>query len=550
MSLGKTNLSLNPSEVDNTEGTGQNKINLSLYGFQGSAKSASTVNADGSPVPPPKEAILFKTGTSWGENKPIATPETSTVKKEASPVKKAKEVKKDQSGGKLDPDHPSAVSQDMSKNILDATMAANPGALGHVLGKALQSMVMLKMMDKLTSPAGILSMASGGMGGALQGLAAGVGVSSMLGALNSVMPALSVSGILNGTGTDTLHSGMMGMIDNVAVGALAAGEVAAAVSSASTISEAMGAIASGAADALDAVAAFGGPAFGLQPGSLAAKIALVGPSGRVDTSVDVGGIRVNATIITSSVPQLTQNIPILKGTEHIAIATAAVSDITGTLSDALGVNNVIGQALGTVSDITGGVADLAGAFSNISSFTPSALGGVVNGGIAGVIDGGLTKILGFPMSGLMANASSLLPGIGGSITGALSSFSLPAFTLPSLPSLPTIPSIPGFTMPSLSDVLAPINDIGNITEGLTNATKAMSLSKAAHNVAQNIFGEARAESVANAVGSLANVVAAVGTPMTMITAFGDRVHCSLPTENLAKTAAIAAQNIIGSGLRV
>ena len=193
---------------------------------------------------------------------------------------------------------------------------------------------------------------------------------------------------------------------------------------------------------------------------------------------------------------------------------------------------------------------VAGAFNNISSFTHTSLGGIVNNGIAGVVDGGLTKILGCPMSGLLSNVSTLLPGIGSSITGALSSFSLPALSLPSLPSLPSIPTIPGFNMPALKDILAPINDIGNITQGLTNATKAMSLSKAAHNVAQNIFGEARAESIANAVGSLSNIVAAVGTPMSMVTAFGDRVHCSLPTHDLAKTAAVAAQNIIGSGQRV
>jgi hypothetical protein len=517
MSLGKTGIK--PSETDNVEGDGKNKINLSSFGIQGSAKSASVVNADGSPVMPKGDALLFTSGTSWGTSS-VAQANTSEVKKDASPIKKAKTVKKDQSGGKLDPDHPSAVSQDMEKNILDAAMAANPNALGHVLQKALQSMVMLKMMDKVTSPAGILSMASGGMGGALQGLAAGVGISPMLGALNGVMPALSVSGLLNGTGTDTLHNGMMGMLDNVAVGALAASEIASAVSSASTISEAMGAIIDGAADALDAVAAFGGPAFGLTPGSLAAKIALVGPSGRVNTTVSCGGILVNATIITSQNPHLTQRIPVLTGMEHIEIATAAVSDITGVLSDVLGVNNVVGDILGTVSDVTGGISDLAGAFSNISSFTPGALGGIVNGGIDGVIDGGLSKILGFPMSGLMANVSSLLPGIGGSITSSLS---------------------------GLGSIGA---DIGNLTEGLTNATKSLSLSKAAHNVAQNIFGEARAESVANAVGSLANVVAAVGTPMSMITAFGDRVHCSLPTQNIAKIPARAGQNIIGRGQRV
>ena len=92
MSLGQTPLSLKPGEVDNTEGTGQNKINLSSFGIQGSAKSASVVNSDGSPVPPPKgDALLFKTDTSYGTSS-VAQAETSKVSKSASAVDKSKKV--------------------------------------------------------------------------------------------------------------------------------------------------------------------------------------------------------------------------------------------------------------------------------------------------------------------------------------------------------------------------------------------------------------------------------------------------------------------------
>lgn len=525
------------------EGDGNNTANPSLPLF---VKGVANQKPDGTPLPPLSSAMFTTTGVKYGTSN-IAVPKTSDIMKFKGAQEAAKKIKKSQG---LNTDDPSAVSQDKSKNILDATMAANPNAIGHVLQKALQSMVMLKMMDKLTSPSGILSMASGGMGGALQGLAGAVGVGSMLGALNGVMPGLSASGILNGTATDTLHNGMMGMLNNVSVGALAISELAATASSVSTISDAVGAIASNAADAIDAVAYFGGPAFGLQPGSLASKIALVGPSGYVRTSTTINGVAVSTTILTSPNPHATNNIPILNGAEHVAIALDAVSEITGTLSEALGVGTVVGQALGSVSDITAGLGDISATFGNIASFSPASLGGVVNGGIAGVVDGGLNKILGVPMSGLMGAASSLLPQIGGSITGALSSFSLPSFTVPALPAgipMPTFPTLPGFSMPSLTDILKPSGDIGNITAGLKNATKAMALSKVAHTTASNIFGQARAEAIADAVGSCEKLAAATGNTINMVTAFGDKI-----TSSVGKVSNVlqAGQNIVGLGQRI
>jgi len=509
-------MSIGATERDKVEGDGQNKNNGSAP--NSGAKSQSNHLDSGSPKLPSKQGLLFKNGTDYGLNPAVAREETNKVNKQASAQADVKKIKKSQG---LDPDDPSAVSQDKSKNILDAINGANPGAVGHVLQKALQSMIMLKMMDKLTSPAGILSMASGGMGGALQGLAGAVGVSPMLGALNKVMPGIASGSILNETGKDTLHTGMMGMLDNVAVGALAVSEVAAAVSTASTISDAVGAIAAGALDAIDAVAAFGGPAFGLKPGSLAAKIALVGPNANINTTVNINGVLINAFVVTSANPLSNSRIPILNGMEHIDIATGAVSDIAGTLSNALGMDNPIGKALGSVSDVTAGISNLAGAFSNIGSFTSASLGGVVNDGIAGVVDGGLTKILGFPMSELLSNVSSLLPGIGGTITSSLA-------------------GLPG------AGAIA-----GNISEGLTNATKALSLSKVAHTTASNIFGQARAEAIEHGVNSLANVVANVGSAMSMVTAFGDSIHCSLPNAVAAASNVLAAgENIIGLGQRV
>jgi hypothetical protein len=511
------------AQTDKVEGEGNWSPNPSRFGIMGSAKSASVMNDDGSAVKPPavNGPLTFKTDTNWGTNPEVARQKTSEVSKDASAVDHARTVKKDQSGGKLDPDHPSAVSQDMSMSILDAGMAANPMALGNALQKAMQSMVMLKMMDKLSSPAGLLSMASGGMGGALQGLAKNVGVGGMLGALNGVMPGFANLNKLDRIATETMHNGMMGMMNNVGVGALAAHEITKAASSASTIAGAMKAIHSAnGIDAIDAVASFGGPAFGLTPGSLASRIALIGPNQTIRTTGTYSGMKINTTIRTSPHPHATSNIPVLNGLEHISIATAAVSSISGELSRGLGINTSLGTALGSVSNVTAGLSNISSAFNKISSFSPSSLTNIVSGGIGNVASAGLQKLLGVPTSGLLGAASSLLPKIGGSITGSLS---------------------------TLSGLGA---NGGKMTAGLTNATKALSLSKAAHNVAANIFGEARAESVASAVDATAKLAAAVNGPISMVTAFGDRITSAPNTNQLKSAVQAGAQRIIGSGQRI
>jgi len=521
---GAPNAVATPSATDKAEGDG-NPANKdpSDYGVCTTAdgtvnKGGAINNDDGAPNLPSNRAdFLSKLGLEYGTNAKTGRASTSKINPNASSVDNAQKNKKDQG---LDQSHPTAGSQDPSQAIHDAILAADPSATAAIfLKKALQSMVMLRMMDKLTSPAGILSMASGGLGGALQGLAGQVGLGSMMGALNSVMPALSVSGLLNSSATNALHAGMIGMMNNVAVGALAASEVAAATNHATNISNAMQAIVAGSPDAVDAVAQFGGPAFGLQPGSLASKIALIGPSGYVRTSSNIRGVTINTVIQTSPNPHPTQNIPVLTGIEHVEIATAAVSNIAGTLSNVLGVNSGVGQALGSISDVTAGISNLAGSFSNIASFGPSSLAGVVNGGIAGIVDGGLNKILGFPMSGLLGNVTKLLPQIGGNITGSISAF----------------------PKSSLS--------AGKMNTVMQNATKAMALSKSAHNVAQNIFGQSRAEHIVDAITSTSNLAAAVGGPISMVTAFGDRITSS-PANVIKSVVSAGTQVVIGNTTRL
>jgi hypothetical protein len=528
-------MSIPPNNIapqsSNIESTGQWTDNPSApVGPVGGVKMPQNLvaGADGTGKVPPIGALpLFKEGdTKWGTSS-IGNQNSDQHRKElsaASAVEKARAEKQKQNP-KLDPKHPSIVSQDSAKNVHDAFMSANPQSLGAVLTKAMQSMIMLKMMNKMTSPAGILSMASGGIGGALQGMAGAVGLGSMMGALNQVMPQLSVSGLLNGSATDALHTGMVGMMNNVAVGALSAAEIRAAQSTVSTVAYAMNAIASGnPSGAIDAVATFGGPAFGLQPGSLAAKIALVGPSGTVKTSGIYNGVKIYTTVTTSPNPHLTSNIPILTGAEHVAIAAAAVSNIAGGLSDALGVDNPVGSTLnfvsgatGAVSDLTAGAASLASGLPGINSFTHTALGGIINGGIDNIVSAGLNKVLGVPVSGLLGAASSLLPGIGGSINDTISK-------------------------------AAGINiDGGKINTAMQNATKALALSRAEFNVAQNIFGASRAEAIVQAVDSAANLASTIGGAISHVTAFGDIIHSS-PITPLKQIVQTGTQVALGNGL--
>jgi len=474
--------------------------------------------------PPSGSELTSKTGYTWGLNSPVGKEQSSKTDPAKSAVKDAKNAKKKQNPS-LSPDHPTIVSQDSAKNVHDAFMGANPQSLGAVLTKAMQSMIMLKMMNKMTSPAGILSMASGGIGGALQGMAGAVGLGSMMGAMNQVMPQLSVSGLLNGSAIDALHTGMVGMMNNVTVGALAASEIRAAQSTVSTIAYAMNAISSGdAGGAIDAVASFGGPAFGLQPGSLAAKIALVGPSGIISTSGIYNGVRIYTSVLTSPNPHLTNNIPILTGAEHVAIAAAAVSDIAGGLSDALGVDNPVGSTLkfvsgatGAVSDVIAGAANLASGLPGINSFTHNALGGIINGGIDNIVSAGLSKVLGVPTSGLLGAAATLLPSIGGNI-------------------IDTISKASGGGL-----------DSGKVGEAMQNATKALALSRAEFNIAQNIFGASRAEAIVQSIDAAANHCSIIGGAVSHVTAFGDIIHCN-PAGALKQAVEVGTQVAIGNGL--
>lgn len=347
--------------------------------------------------------------------------QAKVIEKHDSEVKKAKATA------------PTVASQDPGP-ILEAMLKADPGNVVGAVQKSLQAMMMVKMMDKLTSPAGIASMAAGAMGGGLGGLAKAVGVGAMLGGLGAAMPALQ--GALSGSVLGALNTGMQGMVSGNPVGALASTVVQEAAGTVAAVTSAVASL--DPAYVIGTAAVLGGPALGLTPGSLAHTIALTTPGNVIKTSALIRGVAIASTleVVDSFMHDKLGDIPKLMGDEHVGIAMAHIpvmergigGAVVGTLHEAGMIpGELAGPYIsGAVGAISGGLAGaVGGALSggNIGGVLGGALGGAIGGaiggGVAGIVDGGLNKILGGPLSGLTGMASKLLPNIGGNILGTI-----------------------------------------------------------------------------------------------------------------------------------
>ena len=368
---------------------------------------------------------------------------------------KPKNKSRDDQKKVLDHDSPTITGEQLGKQVHDAIMSADPNGLSAVLKNAVKAISMLKMLDNLTSPAGLSSMMSGALGSALQNIAGQIGIGNVLGALNSVMPALS--GSLPTSMLDSLNSAINGMITNTPVGALTADVAAAAASVQGAISSVAQATASGnVASAINAVATIGGPAFTLIPGTLASTIALTPPGQPINTVITNNNVSSAVSIITTTPTTTGPSIPTLAGDEHINIATAAASSITNDLTSLL--------------NITNGVP-------NLSNFTPAAVTNLLNNAMSNIVDQGLQTLLGSSVGNMLNNVTQLLPNIAGNI-------------------LHTKNILP-------KTVLNP----GSMISALQQSTKNLALSRLAFNISKTIFNKSNAESdsdLANNLGQLAN----------------------------------------------
>ena len=274
-------------------------------------------------------------------------------------------------------DNPTAASQDPKKEIIEATMAADPTNISGTVQKALHSMMMIKMLDRLSSPAGIAAMAAAAMGGGLGGLARAVGTGAMLGGLSAAMPALQLS--LPGSHLGALNLGMQGMISGNPVGVLAAASVAAAADTVATLRGV--AIAS----TLEVVDSFMQDQLGVIPKLYGNEHIIIANDHIIIMEQGIGRATVQTLLDAGFIAGE------LAGAYLAGRIDTMPSALAGAVSGALvggAVGGVLGNALG------------------------GAIGGAITGGVASIVDAGLTKLLGAPLGKMLDNATSILPNIG------------------------------------------------------------------------------------------------------------------------------------------
>lgn len=345
-----------------------------------------------------QDFLQFKTpgDTNWGRN-PNTAPEKKT-KSDTNAQSIAVEEKDSQVPKTLKSTNPTMASAPMMA-VLDAVKHADPKNAVGAVTKALDAMMMLKQISKLTSPAGIIGMASGAMGGAFQEIAGAFGLQPALGMFNQCMPDLM--NMLPPSQISALNSGLLGMINQQPVGFLHPEEVNAAMATQSVIAAATGS--GNVGDILVAAATIGGPSLGMDPTSVAGRIAMAAVGATIIEYQYINGVQVKHEMFVQypDIRNRLGNIPSLTGTEHVVIPMKYKSPMA--------------QDMAFMIQNAGG----------LNSVTPALLGGLIGNAVANLADQGLSKILGFGSADLLSNVTSLLPNIGGGITDAISNLNLP-----------------------------------------------------------------------------------------------------------------------------
>lgn len=327
--------------------------------------------------------LLYKTDSNYGQNTSI--PNNQQPKDTSNNAQSlAKTVKTNNNPSFAAPTNPTAASQPAGE-ILTVVKAADPSNLGGVVVKALDAMIMLKMMSSLTSPSGTSNMLTGALGSALQQYAGQVGLVAALSSINAAMPIIAPQLSLNNS--IVLNNAINSMITGVAVGALATTAVATATALSGTITSA---VASNNPALIAGVAGtIGGPALGVAPNTLASQIVGAAVGSTIATTAVIAGATIGTNILINSnaIQSQLSTVPSLTGMEPINIATAAASGIVTGLS-----------TLGAI-----------------------ALPSLMAAAQSNIITAGLTTLFGVGLSGLMGVASTVIPNIASSITSALSS---------------------------------------------------------------------------------------------------------------------------------
>ena len=402
-----------------------------------------------------QDFLKFKTpgDTNWGSNPNVAPEKKVKGEKNAQGIAVAE--KDSQVPKTLKSTNPTMASAPMME-VLDAVKQADPKNIVGAVKKALDAMMMLKQISKLTSPAGIIGMASGAMGGAFQEIAGAFGMQGALGMFNQCMP--DMMNILPPSQISALNSGLVGMINQQAVGFLHPDIVNAAMTTQSVIAAATNSDVVN--DIIMAAATIGGPSLGLDPTTLAGRIATAVVGSTIVEYEYINGVQVKHELFVqySNIQDQLGNIPSLTGTEHVVIPMQYQSPMA--------------QDIATMIRNVGGIAGV----------TAPLLSNLISNSVANLADQGLSKILGSGIDGLLGNVTSLLPNIAGNITGVISSLNLPNMVINS----------------------------GNITKAMQETTKILAIGKMSFKIA-DMFGAAMPEEVTaikDALGAAVSVAAA------------------------------------------
>lgn len=268
------------------------------------------------------------------------------------------------------PDEPTIASVTPNYSVHSAIKSSNPQNKLGTGAKVIEGILMIKMIDSLSSPAGLSSIAGGVLGSVFQQLGNLFGIPNVMNMLNNATSQLNSFG---------LSSNLIRTAMSMGISALSSGSGSGVFSSAN-ISEMTNLVSSIGSSGI------GGPTAGLDPASIQYQLATlpVGTPTNIIARSDDGTNVLHSAVAT--VPFPTSGFPSFTGTESSDIATSQINIVLPILSNMIASTNSI--------DVI-----------NFSSLINNLMNNIQGQGLKAILGSGAGDIFG--------NAISILGSIGG-----------------------------------------------------------------------------------------------------------------------------------------
>jgi hypothetical protein len=325
-----------------------------------------------------------------------------------------------------EPEKPTTASADKTSktDVLDLVKEVDPNKLSRALPGAVDGFNSVRKIMSLTSPVGLTNMLSGSLIKSISGLAGAVGVAGALGA----MTGLINSGTLSGIAQNALK---LAVAEVTLTAALNGGKLPSTANNLfiPTVNPAIG-IPVAALIVTEVPPTHVQQYYTLEqepyPGYIHYKDLQTGASLyrlRGPTDYYFSNAQDHIQHVNAKIMEVQFGAAVAGGAANALLGSGnAISGIAGAISGGgaiAGVGNAIGGlAGGAVGGLAGGISSIAG---GLGGDTIAKLGGVITGGLGGIKDMGIASILGAGMNPLnmVANATKLLPNIGGNIQGMM-----------------------------------------------------------------------------------------------------------------------------------